>query len=48
MKGIFNPSVENKERVMITPNYQEVKELAKDYRFIPICKEIYADTVTPI
>lgn len=33
---------------MITPNYQEVKELAKDYRFIPICKEIYADTVTPI
>ena len=33
---------------MITPNYQEVKKLAKDYSFIPICKEIYADTLTPI
>lgn len=33
---------------MITPNYQELKQLAKDYRFIPICKEIYADVVTPI
>ena len=33
---------------MITPNYQEVKKLAKDYSFIPISKEIYADTLTPI
>ena len=33
---------------MITPTYQEIKQLAKEYSFIPICKEIYADIVTPI
>lgn len=33
---------------MITPTYQEIKQLAKEYTFIPICKEIYADIITPI
>ena len=33
---------------MITPTYQEIKQLAKEYNFIPICREIYADVVTPI
>ncbi len=33
---------------MITPTYQEIKDLAKDYRVVPICKEIYADIITPI
>lgn len=33
---------------MITPDYNEIKLLAKDYNIIPICKEIYADITTPI
>lgn len=33
---------------MITPNYNEIEQLAKEYNIIPICKEIYADITTPI
>lgn len=33
---------------MITPTTNQIEELAKDYDIIPICKEIYADIITPI
>lgn len=33
---------------MITPNCNEIETLAKDYSMIPLCREIYADIVTPI
>lgn len=33
---------------MITPSCKEIELLAKEYRIIPICKEIYADITTPI
>jgi anthranilate synthase component 1 len=33
---------------MITPNSNEIEALAKEYSIIPICKEIYADIITPI
>jgi anthranilate synthase component 1 len=33
---------------MITPDYNEIEQLAKEYGIIPICKEIYADITTPI
>lgn len=33
---------------MTTPNYNEIKKLAKDYNIIPVCREIYADITTPI
>jgi anthranilate synthase component 1 len=33
---------------MITPNSFEIEALAKEYSIIPICKEIYADIITPI
>lgn len=33
---------------MINPTYQEIKQLAKDYPIVPICKEIFADVITPI
>lgn len=33
---------------MITPNCNEIEALAKEYCIIPICKEIYADVITPI
>ncbi len=33
---------------MITPSCNEIEALAKDYSIIPICKEIYADIITPI
>lgn len=33
---------------MITPNCNEIEALAKEYSIIPICKEIYADVITPI
>ncbi len=34
--------------VMIRPSCNEIEVLAKDYNVIPICKEIYADIITPI
>ena len=33
---------------MITPNSKQIEELAKKYSIIPICKEIFADIITPI
>lgn len=33
---------------MIRPNLKEIEELTKMYNTIPICKEIYADVITPI
>lgn len=33
---------------MISPTLETAKELAKDYRVIPICREIYSDFITPI
>lgn len=33
---------------MITPTTNQIEKLAKDYDIIPICKEIYADIITPI
>ncbi len=33
---------------MITPSFHEIEALAKDYGIIPICREIYADIITPI
>jgi anthranilate synthase component 1 len=33
---------------MITPRCNEIEVLAKEYSIIPICKEIYADIITPI
>lgn len=33
---------------MIKPSCNEIEVLAKDYSIIPICKEIYADIITPI
>lgn len=33
---------------MITPNYEETIPYQKDYNLVPICKEIYADIITPI
>lgn len=33
---------------MIIPSSNEIEALAKEYSIIPICKEIYADIITPI
>ena len=33
---------------MIRPSCETIEELAKTYNTIPICKEIYADVITPI
>ncbi|MDF2543170.1 MAG: trpE [Herbinix sp.] len=33
---------------MITPSCKEIETLADNYSMIPICKEIYADVITPI
>jgi anthranilate synthase component 1 len=33
---------------MVKPSCNEIEALAKDYNVIPICKEIYADIITPI
>ncbi|MDF2539085.1 MAG: trpE [Herbinix sp.] len=33
---------------MITPSCDEIMLLSKEFRVIPICKEIYADIITPI
>lgn len=30
------------------PECEEIMRLAPDYRIIPVCKEIYADVITPI
>jgi anthranilate synthase component 1 len=33
---------------MINPKSNEIKELAKGYSILPICREMYADVITPI
>ena len=33
---------------MNTQSFDEIRDLLKDYSMIPICKEIYADVITPI
>ena len=33
---------------MVTPDYNEVQQLAKEHHIIPVCKEIHADITTPI
>jgi len=33
---------------MITPSVDKIKEYSKDYRYVPVKKEIYADIKTPI
>ena len=33
---------------MLYPVYEEAKKYEKDYKLIPVCKEIYADVITPI
>lgn len=33
---------------MAYPEYEALKQYEKDYKLIPICKEIYADVITPI
>lgn len=33
---------------MIIPSYEEAKNYEKKYQLIPVCKAIYADTITPI
>ena len=33
---------------MIRPECEQILSLAKDYPIIPVCKEIYADMMTPI
>ncbi|WP_040196667.1 anthranilate synthase component I [Candidatus Soleaferrea massiliensis] len=33
---------------MIRPAYHEITSLKQDYSIIPVCREIYADVVTPI
>ena len=33
---------------MITPSSDEIVKLAEKYTIIPVCREIYADMITPI
>lgn len=37
-----------KELIMITPDCNTIERLAKNYKMIPVCKQIYADVITPI
>jgi anthranilate synthase component 1 len=40
--------VKNKVVIMIVPSCKEIEAYAKEYSIVPICKEIYADVITPI
>ena len=33
---------------MVIPTYEETKQYQKDYSLVPVCREIYADVITPI
>ncbi len=33
---------------MVIPSYEQASEFFKEYHYIPVCKEIYADEITPI
>ena len=39
---------EMSEKSMIRPSCETISALAKEYNTIPVCKEIYADVITPI
>ena len=32
----------------IVPSYSEIERMAEEYNIIPVCREIYADIITPI
>ena len=36
------------EIIAMYPECEEIMRLAPDYHIIPVCKEIYADVITPI
>ena len=45
----FHPPSDEKTCIkMIRPSYETIEKLAEEYNTIPICKEIYADVITPI
>jgi len=33
---------------MIKPTYEQARQYEKDYAYIPVCKEVLADDITPI
>lgn len=33
---------------MIKPTYEQIKQYERDYTYVPVCKEILADDITPI
>ena len=33
---------------MIKPSYEQAKQYTKEYTYIPVCKELLADDITPI
>ncbi len=33
---------------MFIPKFEDIKTMAQDYNTVPLCKEIYADVITPI
>ena len=33
---------------MLIPTYEQAKQYEKDYTYVPVCKDILADDVTPI
>ena len=39
---------EEEDKKMIKPTYEQVKQYEKDYTYVPVCKEILADDITPI
>ena len=47
-RSFHPPSDEKTCRKMIRPSYETIEKLSEEYNTIPICKEIYADVITPI
>ena len=39
---------EKEDDNMYKPTYEQVIQYAKDYTYVPICREILADDMTPI
>ena len=33
---------------MIRPTYEQAKQYEKEYTYVPVCKDILADDITPI
>lgn len=40
--------IKKEDRYMTTMKFEELEPLMNDYSMIPVCKEIYADVITPI